>query len=165
MNDSLFDSREFMDEDYRAALEFCRAIAADEYGTPPDELEAGVSSSNFCPIAVTLSRSVYAGDMPDEITTDEMERIGGSSLLFQVGHDRVSFPADFQYDWSVDLTNDDRTEQEIEILLTQGYDYDESGGEFLRLGRSLPVNVQRFVSRFDAGDFPGLHLPVETAGR
>lgn len=149
---ALFDDRSFRDPDYAAAVDFCRELIP----FAPDELLPGTHSANFCPIARTLDRGSVR-EIPDDLDRDWIESNGGLSRLFEVGAAKVAFPA--VDEWWIDLYSEP-SEAEIESYLARGYDYDESGGEFLRRAVVLPEPVQRFISRFDSGEFPSLLLEI-----
>lgn len=153
---TLFDDTIYLDADYAAALEFCRTLTLDEGGAIPERILPGAHDSNFCPIACTLATAMYDRDMPAELTKSAMDKIGGLSTLFEVGVKHVAFPAVEDIGWSVDLLN--LPDAELDRYLAEGFDYDQWGGEFLRRTVALPADVQRFVKRFDLGEFPSLEL-------
>lgn len=154
MEAQLFSDRIYRDADYAAAADFCRELIP----FAPDDLLPGTTGANFCPIARTLDAGSLC-EIPADLTGEWIEGNGGSVLLFSVGAKAIQLPA--VDEWSFDLISDDLSEAEIEALLKQGYEYDESGGEMLRRTVPIPPDVMRFIDRFDAGEFPSLHLPTE----
>lgn len=152
----LFDDASYRDPDYAAAADWIADLTSGQI----TELPAGANGANFCPIANALSM-VFSADAWDASAlygtsaerTKYIESHGGSSELFTVDRNLIEWPATYGEEPA-----DDGGEPDEPPIYGDTWGLPENGGEWWVPVTAVPTDVARFVARYDAGDFPSLHL-------